>query len=285
MNTIKTAITAGLFLLGSIQSWAQVTVYSNTKFGGKSHTYTVAGEFDLKQTIGDNVLSSIKVSPGWKVTVQEHGMGRTDRGRSMAFTSDISDLTTRNFNDIGSTVIVERVGGSNTNAGGTLERGNSFSPNYKGWYYLRTQLSGDALSLESNGATSKYMNGAAFMSSQKGATGTMWKFVPDTQHPGWYRLKSKDQGDNKCLESNGKESPVHGGASFMDDCKDVSGQLWVLELVTVKNGDHVYRLRSMLGDKKVSLEGNEPGGSKGGNAFMDNTQNVSGQMWRLVPVK
>lgn len=165
------------------------------------------------------------------------------------------------------------------------ERGHSFTPNYKGWYYLRTQFTGDDLSLESNGAASKIMNGASFMSSQKGATGTMWQLVADTTNKGWYRLKSKDQGDGKCLEANGKDSPVHGGASFMDDCKNVSGQLWVLELVSSVNGDHIYRLRIMGGDKKVSLEANKPGGIKGGNAFMDTTQNVSGQMWRLVPVK
>lgn len=165
------------------------------------------------------------------------------------------------------------------------DRGHSFTPNYKGWYFLRTQFTGDDLSLESNGAASTYMNGGAFMSSQKGASGTMWQFVPDAANPGWYRLKSNDQGANKCLEANGKDSPVHGGAAFMDDCKNVSGQLWRLELVSSTNGDHIYRLRSMSGDKKVSLEGNKPGGSKGGNAFMDNTQNAAGQMWRLVPAQ
>lgn len=165
------------------------------------------------------------------------------------------------------------------------ERGTSFTPNYKGWYYLRTQFTGDELSLESNGAASTYMNGGSFMSPQKGATGTMWQLVPDAANAGWYRLKSKDQGANKCLEANGKDSPVHGGAAFMDDCKNVSGQLWRLELVSSTNGDHLYRLRSMSGDKNFSLEGNKIGGSKGGNAFMDNTQNVSGQMWRLVPVQ
>lgn len=164
------------------------------------------------------------------------------------------------------------------------KRGHSFSPNYKGWYYLRTLFTGDDLSLESNGAASKTMNGASFMSSQKGATGTMWKLVADENQKGWYRLKSKDQGDGKCLESNGKDSNVKSGASFMDDCKNVSGQLWRLELISSKGGDHSYRLRSMLHNDKFSLEGNKPDGSKGGNAFMNDTQNVSGQMWRLVPV-
>ena len=165
------------------------------------------------------------------------------------------------------------------------QRGHSFTPNYKGYYFLRTVFTGDELSLESNGAASKVMNGAAFMSPQHGASGTLWQLVADSNNRGWYRLKSRDQGEGKCLEANGKDSPVHGGASFMDDCKNVTGQLWVLELVSSANGDHIYRFRVMGGDKKISLEGNKPGGYKNGNIFMNDSQNVTGQMWRLVPAQ
>lgn len=166
------------------------------------------------------------------------------------------------------------------------ERGHSFSPNYQGFYYLRTAFTADELSLESNGSASGVMNGASFMSSKKGATGTMWKLVPDTKNKGWYRLKSRDQGDGRCLEANvagGKKE----GRSFMDACRDVSGQLWRLDLVTVKNGDHLYRLRTKLHGNDFSLEGNKPDNKSvySGNTFMDKTLNVSGQMWRLVPVK
>lgn len=166
------------------------------------------------------------------------------------------------------------------------ERGVSFSPNYKGYFYLRTQQHGDALSLESNASLSPFKDGAAFMSAQKGATGTMWQLVPDANNKGWYRLKSKHMGVNKCLEAN---NPVNGsaknGSSFMDDCQNVSGQLWVLELVSATNGDHLYRLRSMAHKKERSLEGNKPDGSRTGITFMDTNQNVTGQYWRLVPVK
>ncbi len=166
------------------------------------------------------------------------------------------------------------------------ERGHSFSPNYGGYYNLRTAFTGDELSLECNGAESPFMNGAAFMSSAKGTSGQMWRLVADSQNKGWYRLQTALHGDKKCLECNGKDSPFKGGASFMDNCQNVSGQLWRLELVSANNGDHIYRLRSMLHGDVYSLEGNKPGGSaNGGNTFMDKTQNVSGQMWRLVPVK
>lgn len=118
MKTIKITIALGLLLLGG-KSWGQVTVYEHNNYGGKSHTYT-EGEHHLTPTIGDNVLSSVKVSPGWKVTIQEHGPGRTDRGKSIILTSDAKELASKNFNDIGSTIIVERVGSANTlNAGGS----------------------------------------------------------------------------------------------------------------------------------------------------------------------
>ena len=171
------------------------------------------------------------------------------------------------------------------------ERGRSFSPNFKDYYYLRTEFTGDELSLESNGAKSTYMDGAAFMSSQKGASGTMWKFVADPQNPGWYKLKSKDQGDGKCLEAN-SAGGVKGGRSFMNDCQNVTGQSWRLDLIRVnknstgKNEDHLYRLRSKLYGNTHALEGNKPSNTSvyKGNAFMDKTQNVTGQAWRLVPV-
>lgn len=166
------------------------------------------------------------------------------------------------------------------------EKGASFSLQYKGYYYLRTQQHGDALSLESNGALSPTKDGAAFMSSQKNATGTMWQLVPDENNKGWYRLKSKAAGNKKCLEANSPvDGSAKGGSSFMDDCRNVTGQLWIIELVSDKNGDNVYRLRSKAHGNDRSLEGNKPDGSRTGITFMDVTQNVTGQMWRLVPVK
>jgi len=159
-------------------------------------------------------------------------------------------------------------------------KGVKFDPNYKGYYYLRTMFTGEEVSLEGNSPESTTMNGAAFMSSQKGATGQQWQFVPVAGQNGWYRLQNRFLGDKKSLECNGKDSPVKGGASFMDNPQNVSGQFWKLE----DAGNGYYRLRSMLHGDKFSLEGNKVGGSKGGNSFMDNTQNVSGQFWYLVQV-
>lgn len=137
MKTIKTTIALGLLLLGS-NSWGQVTVYENNNFSGKSHTYG-EGEHYLTPTIGDNVLSSVKVSKGWKVTIQEHGIARTDRGKSIVLTSDVSELESRKFNDIGSTIIVERLGSTNMlNAGQTLT-GSKILTSANGKFILRMQ--------------------------------------------------------------------------------------------------------------------------------------------------
>ena len=48
-----------------------------------------------------------------------------------------------------------------------------------------------------------------------------------------------------------------------------------------------YRLKSMGGGDAVSLESNNgaTGTAKNGAAFMDKTQNVSGQLWKFEKVK
>ena len=156
-----------------------------------------------------------------------------------------------------------------------------FDPNYKGFYYLQTQFRGDAEMLESNGAASKTMNGAAFMSTQKGATGQQWKFVPEPGKPGFYRLKTLAGKDELCLEGNQMRGTYKNGVSVMMKCQNVSGQLWKVE--DAKNG--FYRLITLFKGNEFCLEGNKAGGgAKDGNAFMDTRQNVSGQMWKFVKV-
>lgn len=159
-------------------------------------------------------------------------------------------------------------------------KGVKFDPDYNGYYLLKTQYTGDGQALECNNAESKTMNGAAFMSSQNGATGQLWKFVAVEGNPGYYRMQTKLHGDNKCFEGNGKDSPVKGGASFMDDCKNVSGQLWKVEDL----GNGYYRLRAMSQGNATSLEAKVPG-AHGNNTFLDNTRNVTGQFWYFVKAR
>jgi len=159
-------------------------------------------------------------------------------------------------------------------------KGEKFDPNHNGYYLLKTKFTGDAQSLECNGAESPTMNGGAFMSSQNGASGQQWKFVADAKNPGYYRMQTKLHGAKKCLEGNGKDSPFKNGASFMDNCKDVSGQLWKVEDL----GNGYYRLRAMSQGNSTSLEAKVEG-THGNNTFLDNTRNVTGQFWYFIKVK
>ncbi|MXN92346.1 hypothetical protein GR160_14045 [Flavobacterium sp. Sd200] len=160
-------------------------------------------------------------------------------------------------------------------------KGVKFNPSYKGYYLLKTQFRGDGEALESNGAESKTMNGAAFMSAQKGnPVGQQWQFVEDPVNKGWYRLQSKLHGSKKSLEGNEINGKAKNGAAFMDDTKNVTGQLWKIE----DAGNGYYRLKTKFQGANFSLEGNQAQGGKGGNAYMEKQQNVSGQLWYLVEV-
>ena len=91
--------------------------------------------------------------------------------------------------------------------------------------------------------------------------------------------------ESQCLEGNqfAPES-VLGGAAFMDDCQNVSGQLW--KMIPAENG--YFKLTTMfLEDRGKCLEGNRfaPESVLSGAAFMDNCQNVTGQLWKMIPAE
>ena len=97
---------------------------------------------------------------------------------------------------------------------------------------------------------------------------------------GPFRLQTQWRGDGECLEANGPDSPVHGGASFMDRCQNVSGQVWTATSI----GDGFFVLRSPLYGDDRCLESNwTESPAHGGAAFMDTCQNVTGQQWRAIP--
>ena len=85
------------------------------------------------------------------------------------------------------------------------------------------------LTLEGNGGygTQHTLDGAAFMSAQKGASGEMWKAIPLDN--GYFQLTTmfvEDKG--LVLEGNGGLNPdsTLGGAAFMSPQKDASGTMW-----------------------------------------------------------
>lgn len=85
------------------------------------------------------------------------------------------------------------------------------------------------LTLEGNGGydSKNTLDGAAFMSAQKNASGEMWKVIPLDN--GYFQLTSlflEDKG--LVLEGNGGYDPnsTLGGAAFMSPQKDASGTMW-----------------------------------------------------------
>jgi mono/diheme cytochrome c family protein len=101
---------------------------------------------------------------------------------------------------------------------------------------------------------------------------------------GYYKLQTLFQEpDNKCLEGNKfASSSTLKGAAFMDTCQNVSGQYWKF----VPGGNGYYRLKTLFQEPdNKCLEGNKfaTTSTLKGAAFMDTCQNVSGQLWKLLP--
>ncbi|EKU99354.1 hypothetical protein Lepto7375DRAFT_1381 [Leptolyngbya sp. PCC 7375] len=151
-----------------------------------------------------------------------------------------------------------------------------------GYFKLTTMfLEDEGKCLEGNRlAPESVLEGAAFMDDCQNVSGQFWKIIP--ADGGYFKLTTmflEDEG--KCLEGN-RLAPdsVLGGAAFMDTCQNVSGQLWK----KIPVGDGYFRLTTMfLEDQNKCLEGNRlaPESVLEGGAFMDDCQNVSGQLWRI----
>ncbi len=91
----------------------------------------------------------------------------------------------------------------------------------------------------------------------------------------WYQLKTQFTGPGQCLEGNQKGGSEKNGNAYMDQCQNVSGQIWKLE----RQPDGNYRLKTEFRGNGECLEGN----SGGRGAFMDKCQNVTGQLWKITP--
>lgn len=102
---------------------------------------------------------------------------------------------------------------------------------------------------------------------------------------GYFRMQTMFQiPNNRCLESNRVVAGATlGGATFLDRCQNVSGQLW--KVVPVGRG--LFRLQSQYLEKEgYCLEGSKPfaaGDALKGAARMDPCGNFTGQYWRFLP--
>ena len=150
------------------------------------------------------------------------------------------------------------------------------------YYKLKTVFRGENECLEGNRiAGNSTLAGAAFQDTCKDVDGQAWSL---TKRPdGYYTLRTKFLGQDKCLEGNQLAGKVLGGAAFLDTCKEVTGQQWKL----VKAGDNLFRLQTKFREKEGEcLEGNRhaPESVLKGAAFMDKCQNVTGQLWYITAI-
>ena len=106
-------------------------------------------------------------------------------------------------------------------------------------------------------------------------------FAQAQNYGGFYLLKTKFQGTERCLEGNQVKGSMNG-AAFMDTCQNVTGQLWRFEPA----GNGFYKMQTQFGAPKGEcLEGNQFKGDVSGVAFMDKCQAVSGQLWKIEELK
>lgn len=84
-----------------------VILYDGENFQGLKLPYTEGTHDIYSSQVGLNdLVSSVKVKPGWKVTLYEHfKMG----GRSLVLTADTAELRTKQFNNITSGVKIEKI--------------------------------------------------------------------------------------------------------------------------------------------------------------------------------
>ena len=144
------------------------------------------------------------------------------------------------------------------------------------------------LTLEGNGGYSdkNTLDGAAFMSEQKNASGEVWKAIP--LENGYFKLTTmfvEDKG--LTLEGNGGygKNNTLDGAAFMSGQKNASGEIW--KAIPLDNG-YFQLTTKFVEDKGLVLEGNgglSSDNTLGGAAFMSPQKDASGTMWKAIPVK
>lgn len=100
-----------------------------------------------------------------------------------------------------------------------------------GYYILKNQFRGAGECLDITNANDASRPGllAAQMRKAEKRTGQYWLIEPAGNN--MYRLKTLYTGNDKCLEGNAASTGAKDGVAFMDDCKNVTGQLWKFERV------------------------------------------------------
>lgn len=99
----------------------------------------------------------------------------------------------------------------------------------------------------------------------------------------YYRLETDVGGTAGCLEGNRRaDDSVLKGAAFVDDCQDVTGQLW--KLVPREQAGYYHLQTLFLEDQNKCFEGNamSPDSELGGASYLGDCGEATGQDWKLM---
>jgi len=98
--------TLSLICFTATTAFAQIaTVYQHTDFRGNALELKEGMNAGPLPVVGNDQASSIRIAPGWKVTLYEHD---PSRGRTLVLTEDTRNFIPLGFNDIVSNILVER---------------------------------------------------------------------------------------------------------------------------------------------------------------------------------
>lgn len=159
----------------------------------------------------------------------------------------------------------------------------AFTPSSSAYYTLTTKFRESANEcLEGNKFSSgSTLGGSAFMAPcTTPASGQLWKFI--SLGNGLYRMTTLFlEGQGKCFEGN-KFAPTSTlkGAAFMDNCRNVSGQIW-----KIQPAGAYFKLTTLFREPfGECLEGNKFAATStlGGAAFMSRCLPFTGQLWRAT---
>lgn len=154
----------------------------------------------------------------------------------------------------------------------------AFTPEPNAYYGLRTYNREGKCLRGNRFAAGRPLGGATFMDDCRRGSGQAWKFVPVGRN-GVYRMKTMAGGPGKCLEGNAfHPSSTLRGAAFMDNCQNVSGQLWKIKL----RGAYFTLTTVFREPHGECLEGNDvsPKSTLGGASFMSGCRPFTGQLFK-----
>lgn len=135
-------------------------------------------------------------------------------------------------------------------------------------------------------APEAFLGGGAHMADCQDAPNQLWRFVRQPEQEGYHWLQTLElRAGGLCLDGNNvSDEAMLGGAALLGECQAAAGQAWRL---TVADTDGYYRLQTLalVAEDQCLESGNaDPARFLGGAAHMTACQDVSGQLWKLVPV-